>query len=163
MPLRRRYRRMLLNEYPLSPTTLPGKSLGLPLPARLMEPCSINCSNTVASCCWPGVSTNVTGLPLPSHRTCILVPNPPLLQPKASVCSPEGPSFGSPFLHQPRFDERECWCRLHNELSIGLPRVCLPFAVARQAPGPRYLPYASGTAVRTLSWESRNARAGPPI
>src|SRR5205823_2103691 len=99
---------MAWNEYPLSPTILQGNLLGLPLPDRLTSPCSINCSNTEHSCCWPGVSTNVTGLPLPSHRTCILVPNRPLLQPKASV---SGPSCGPPFLHQRRSDERECWCR----------------------------------------------------
>src|SRR4051794_23552494 len=151
---------MALNEYPLSPTILPGNLLGRPLPARLMSPCSINCSNTVASCCWPGVSTNVTGLPLPSHRTCILVPNPPLLQPKASV---SGPEFGSPFLHQPHSGEHECWCRLRSGLSIGPRQACLPFAVARQVPGPKHLPCASGTAVRRQSWESHNARASPPI
>src|SRR5215207_8202081 len=126
MPLRRRYRLMLLNEYPLSPTILPGNSLGLPLPLRLIAPCSINCSNTVHSCCWPGVSTNVTGLPLPSHRTCILVPNPPLLQPKASSAGLVG-FCGSPFLHQPHSGERVRWCRLHNELSIELHPACLPF------------------------------------
>jgi hypothetical protein len=165
MPLRRRYARMALNEYPLSPTILPGKSLGRPLPLRLMLPCSINCSNTVHSCCWPGVSTNVTGLPLPSHLTCILVPNPPRLQPKASV---SGPSCGSPFLHLVpsgllrRFDEREYWCRLHSELSIGPRQAYLPFAEARQAPGPKHLPYATGKAWRKRSWESRIAQASPP-
>lgn len=143
-----------------------------------MAPCSINCSNTVASCSfagWPGVSTNVTGLPLPlplplpSHLTCILVPNPPLLQPKASVSGPQGPSFGSPFLHpvpsgrQPHSGEREYWCRLRNGWSIGPRQACLPFAVARQALGPKLLLYASGTAGRRQSWESRNARASPPI
>src|SRR3954471_9021920 len=131
MPLRRRYCRMLLNEYPLSPTILPGSRLGLPLPARLMLPCSINCSNTVHSCCCPGVSTNVTGLPFPSHLTCILVPNPPRLQPKASL---SGPSCGPPFLHLVpsgllrRSGEREYWCRPRNELSTGPRRGCLPFA-----------------------------------
>jgi hypothetical protein len=74
----------LLDEYPLSPTILPGNRLGLPLPARLMEPPSINCSNTVHSCCCPPVSAKHTGLPLPSHRTCILVEKPPRLLPKAS-------------------------------------------------------------------------------
>jgi len=150
---------MALNEYPLSPTILPGKSLGRPRPLRLMLPCSINCSNTVHSCCWPGVSTNVTGLPLPSHRTCILVPNPPRLQPKASV---SGPSCGPPFLHQRRSDEHEYWCRPRNELSIEPRQACLPFAAAQQAPGPKLLPCASDTSGRTLFWASRNVRADPP-
>src|SRR5829696_4325238 len=132
---------MALNEYPLSPTILPGKRLGRPLPARLIEPLSISCSNTVHSCCWPGVSTNVTGLPLPSHLTCILVPNPPRLQPKASVCGPHGPSCGPPFLHLRRSGEREYWCRLHNELSTEPHPVCLPCAVVPRALGPKHLPY----------------------
>src|SRR6188472_4536600 len=131
---------MALNEYPLSPTILPGNLLGRPLPARLIAPCSINCSNTVHSCCWPGVSTNVTGLPLPSHLTCTLVPNPPLLQPKASVC---GPSCGPPFLHQRRSGEREYWCRPHNELSTELRQECHPFAEAPRAPGPTLPPFSN--------------------
>ena len=159
MPLRRKYRRMALNEYPLSPTSLPGKSLGRPRPLRLMLPCSINCSNTVHSCCWPGVSTTVTGLPLPSHLTCIFVPNPPLLQPKASV---SGPSCGPPFLHLLRSGEREYWCRLRNELSIGLRQACRLGVAAQQALGPKLLPFSSGTSVRTLFLESRNVRAGLP-
>jgi hypothetical protein len=150
---------MELNEYPLSPTILPGNLLGLPLPARLIEPCSINCSNTVHSCCWPGVSTNVTGLPLPSHRTCILVPNPPLLQPRASV---SGPSFGSPFLHLQRSDERECWCRPHSELSIEPRPEYRPDAAAPRALGPTPLPFAIGTSGRTPFLESRIAQANPP-
>ena len=150
-----------MNEYPLSPTILPGSSLGLPLPARLTAPCSINCSNTVASCCWPGVSTNVTGLPLPSHLTCILVPNPPRLQPNASSLGSVGFS-GSPFLHLRRSYEHENWCRPRNELSIELRQVCLPSAVAQQGPGPRYPLCASGTAVKRQSCTSRNVQAGPP-
>src|SRR6266496_3484693 len=157
---------MALNEYPLSPTILPGNSLGLPLPLRLIAPCPINCSNTVHSCCWPGVSTNVTDLPLPSHLTCIFVPNPPLLQPKASVC---GPSSGPPFLHPVpcgllrRSGEHEYWCRPRNELSTELRQECHLDVVTQQAPGPTLLPCASDTAVRRRSWENRNVRAGPPI
>jgi hypothetical protein len=150
---------MVLNEYPLSPTILPGNRLGLPLPLRLMLPCSNSCSNTVTSCCCPGVITNVTGLPLPSHLTCILVPNPPRLQPNASS---SGPEFGPPFLHQRRSGEHERWCRLRNVLSIGLRQACLPFAVVPRALCPTHLPYASGTSVKRQSWESRNVRASPP-
>lgn len=159
MPLRWRYCRMELNQYPLSPTILPGNLLGLPLPARLIAPCSINCSNTVHSCCCPGVSTNVTGLPLPSHLTCILVPNPPRLQPKASV---SGPSCGSPFLHLLRSGEREYWCRPHNELSTELRQECHLTAVAVRALDPKLLPFASGTNVRRQSLGIRNVRASPP-
>jgi hypothetical protein len=151
---------MALNEYPLSPTILPGKCLGLPLPLRLIAPCSINCSNTVASCCWPGVSTNVTGLPLPSHLTCILVPNPPLLQPNASV---SGPEFGSPFLHLRRFGEHEHWCRPHNELSTELHQECRLGVVVQQALGPTLLPFSNDTSVKRPFLESHNVRAGPPI
>ena len=153
---------MVLYEYPLSPTILPGNNLGLPLLARLITPCSINCSNTVASCCWPGVSTKQTGLPLPSHRTCILVLNPPLLQPKASSVGLVGFS-GSPFLHLRRSGEHEHWCRPRSELSTEPRPGCLPFAVAPRAPGPTHLLYASDTGVRRRSLESRNVRANPPI
>jgi len=152
-----------LDEYPLSPTILPGKRLGLPLPARLMAPFSINASKAVHSCASPPVSTKATGLPLPSHLTCILVENPPRLRPNASPSWPIEPPFcGSPFLHRRRFDERVQRCRLHNGLSTGPHPAYLPDAVALQAFGPRCQPYASGTSARRLSWKSHSVRAGPP-
>src|SRR5207248_9299712 len=51
----------------LSPTTRRGRRRGRPRPGRLTAPCSINCSNAVASCRCPGVSTKVIGLPPPSR------------------------------------------------------------------------------------------------
>ncbi len=85
MPRRRsvwRSRRLL---YPLSPTNRLGRSRGRPGPARFTWPWFSRSRTTVASCCWPGVSTNVINLPWPSTRTWILVLNPPRLRPKASA------------------------------------------------------------------------------
>ena len=98
MPRLAKYPRIRLEEYALSAAIRCGKRLGLPLPARLMAPPSINVSNIVDSWASPGVSSNTTGLPLPSHRTCILVENPPWLRPKASLSGPDAgsPGFGSP-------------------------------------------------------------------
>lgn len=112
-PSLRKYRRILPLLYPLSAAIRPGSRLGLPRPCLLIAPCSINCSNTGASCASPGVSTNVIGLPLPSARTCILVENPPRLLPKA--CS-EGSVglFGSPFLPQQRVGEHARWSYLRS-------------------------------------------------
>jgi hypothetical protein len=93
MPRLLRYCRIRLFEYPLSAATRCGRRLGLPRPRRLMAPPSIRSSNTVDSCCSPGVSSKTTGLPLPSHLTWILVENPPRLLPRASF---SGPPCGSP-------------------------------------------------------------------
>src|SRR5215210_2520026 len=112
-PRLRKYRRILPLLYPLSAATRPGSRLGLPRPRLLIAPCSINCSNTGASCASPGVSTNVMGLPLPSARTCILVENPPRLLPKA--CSEGLVGFvGSPFLPQQRVGEHARWSYLRS-------------------------------------------------
>src|SRR5205823_7191710 len=116
--------------------------LGLPLPARLMDPSSINCSNTVHSFCSPPVSAKQTGLPLPSHLTWILVENPPRLRRNASSAGLVG-TFGSPFLHpvpsgpQQRSDVRVRWCHPRNVLSTGPHPAYLPDVVARQGFGPR--------------------------
>jgi len=98
MPRRRKYNLIRREAYERSAATRRGLLLGLPLPARLTSPPAINCSNSGASWHSPGVSTYVIGLPLPSHRTCTLVLNPPLLLPKASIT-------GSPFLPRLRADE----------------------------------------------------------
>ena len=95
IPRRAKYARIRLFEYALSAATRCGKRPGLPLPGFLMAPPSISFSNTVDSCASPGVSSNTTGLPLPSQRTCILVENPPWLRLKAS-------ESGSPFRPQRR-------------------------------------------------------------
>src|SRR5205085_8426389 len=123
---------------------------------RLTAPLLISCSNTVTSCWWPGVSTNVIGLPSPSQRTCILVENPPWLLPKASVC---GPALGSPFLHQRRADVPARWCYLRS----GQPTLSslrrLPVAVARQECGPILLPLSNGRSEKIPSSRSRSVRA----
>ena len=118
MPIPRllRYSRILRELYALSAATRPGKRLGLPRPRRLIAPPSISVSNTVASCCCPGVSSNITGLPLPSHRTCILVENPPWLRPNASSSGLVG-FCGSPFLPRLSAGEHARWSYLCNELS----------------------------------------------
>ncbi len=166
-----------MDEYPLSPTILPDSAWQVPRSAsscpfdvallhQLLKRCAfVNCSNAVHSCASPPVSTKTkaTGLPLPSHLTCILVENPPRLRPNASPSWPIEPPFcGSPFLHRRRFDERVQRCRLHNGLSTGPHPAYLPGAVALQAFGPRCQPYASGTSARRLSWKSHSVRAGPP-
>src|SRR5437870_2851495 len=109
IPRRRRYNLILPLLYPLSQATRLGRCLGLPRPCRLTAPPSITCSKTVASCCWPGVSTKVIGLPLPSHRICILVLNPPLLRPNASFSA-------SPLLRQQHADGRVLPCRPRSGL-----------------------------------------------
>src|SRR5215203_5675316 len=98
MPLRRRYNLIPREAYERSAATRLGLRLGLPLPCLCTLPLSINSSNSGASWRSPGVSTKVIGLPLPSHRICILVENPPLLLPNAST-------FGSPFLPRLHADE----------------------------------------------------------
>jgi hypothetical protein len=103
-PCLRRYLRILPLLYPLSAAMRPGSLLGRPRPRLLIAPCSINCSNTGASCPSPGVNTNVIGLPLPSARTCILVENPPRLLPRA-WCEGSVDFVGSPFLPRLRADE----------------------------------------------------------
>jgi hypothetical protein len=152
----------LVDEYPLSPTTLPGKCLGLPRPARFMLPPSISASNTVHSFCWPGVSKKQTGLPLPSHLTWILVLKPPRLLPKASAAG-SGGFCGSPFLHRRHFDAPSRCYRLHNGSPTPPLRVCHLASVTRPALGPRYLLFSSDTAGRRRSWGSHSARASPPI
>ena len=153
-PLLRKYKRTFLDVYPLSATIRFGSRLGRPLPARLTAPLSISCSNTVTSCCCPGVSANVTGLPSPSHRTCILVENPPWLRPNASFS-------GSPLLHQPRAGGHARWCYLRS----GRPTLSslrhLPVAVALKGYGPTLLPASSGRSVRIWFSKSRNTQASP--
>ena len=153
-PLLRRYKRISRLVYPLSATIRLGKRRGRPLPVRLTAPLSISCLNTVTSCCWPGVSVNVTGLPAPSHRTCILVENPPWLRPNASFS-------GSPLLHQLRAGERARRCYLRS----GRPTLSsLRHRLASVAPkgcGPTLLPYASGRSERITSSTSRSVQASP--
>jgi len=98
MPLRRKYNLIVRDAYERSAATRLGLLLGRPRPCLLTAPPSINCSNTGASWRSPGVSMNVKGLPLPSHRMWILVENPPRLRPNASFC-------GSPLLPRLHADE----------------------------------------------------------
>lgn len=159
-PRLRRYVRILPLLYPLSATILPGSHRGLPRPARLMAPCSINCSNTGASCASPGVSTNVIGLPLPSQRTCILVDNPPRLLPKA--CSEGSVGFDwSPFLPQRRAGEHVRWSYLQSGLSTPPHHQNWHLSVARQVSCPRYPLYASDRSERLLFARGHTVQASP--
>ncbi len=119
MPRLPRYSRILPLLYALSAAMRAGKRLGRPLPDRLIAPPPINVSNIVDSCCCPGVSSNTTGLPLPSHRTCILVEYPPLLRPKASSSGLVG-FWGSPFLLRLHVDGHALRSYLYNVLTTGL-------------------------------------------
>jgi len=151
-PRLRRYKRILRLVYPLSATIRLGKRRGRPHPGRLTAPLSISCSNTVTSCCCPGVSTNVTGLPSPSQRTWILVEKPPWLRPNASFS-------GSPLLHQRRADAPSRWCYLHSGRPTLSSLQHLPVAVARQAVGPTLLPASTDRSETILFSRSRNAQA----
>jgi hypothetical protein len=135
MPRLAKYPRIRLFEYALSAATLAGKRLGLPLPRLLIAPPSINSSNTVDSCCSPGVSSNTSGLPAPSHLTWILVENPPLLRPSASF---SGPSCGSPFLPQPRAGEHGRWSYLRNGLTTEPRPCCRHLSEPQPVFSPRY-------------------------
>ncbi len=86
-----------------------GTAFGVSSPARLTPPLSNRASATVASCCWPGVSTKVINCPFPSTRTCSLVLNPPWLRPNASLA-------GSLFLPPRRADVPEQSCHPQNAL-----------------------------------------------
>lgn len=143
MPRLLRYCRILRLLYPLSAAIRPGKRLGLPLPRRLMAPRSISSSNTVASCCSPGVNSNTTGLPLPSHLTCILVEKPPLLRPKASSFGSVGFS-GSPFLPRLHAGEHVPRSYRRSELTIGLRLWHRCLAVPEPVSSPRYPVWSSG-------------------
>ena len=153
-PRFRKYKRTWREVYPLSATTRFGSKRGRPHFGRLTAPFSISCSNTVTSCCWPGVSTNVTGLPSPSQRTWILVENPPWLRPKASFC-------GSPLLHRLRADVLARRCYLHNEWPILSSLRHLLVAVTPRGYGPKPLPLSTDRSERKLSSRSHNARVSP--
>jgi hypothetical protein len=157
-PRLRKKVRILRLLYPLSATIRPGSRLGLPRPLRLIAPCSSNCSNTVASCCSPGVSTNVIGLPLPSQRTCILVDNPPLLLPNA--CSEGSGGFvGSPFLPQQRAGEHARWSYLRTGLSILSPHHHEHLSEAQPVSCPRCRLYASDRSERLHSARGHSVQA----
>jgi hypothetical protein len=163
-PLLRRYKRISRLVYPLSATIRLGNRRGLPHLGRLTAPLSISCSNTVTSCCWPGVSTNVIGLPAPSHRTCTLVENPPWLLPNASVCGPAARSIGSLFLHQCvlpllRADVLARWCYLRSGRPILSSLRHLPVAVALRGCGPTLLPLSNGRSDLILSSKSLSVQA----
>jgi hypothetical protein len=150
-PFLRKYKRIWREVYPLSATTRLGRRRGRPLPVRLTAPLSISCLNTVTSCCWPGVSANVTGLPAPSHLTWILVENPPWLRPNASFS-------GSPLLHRLRAGEHERRCYLRS----GRPTLSflqhLPGAVAPRGYDPILLLCANGRTERITSSRSRSVQ-----
>ena len=153
-PRFRRYKRTWRLVYPLSATIRLGNKRGRPHFGRLTAPFSISCSNTVTSCCWPGVSTNVTGLPAPSQRTCILVENPPWLLPNASFS-------GSPFLHRLRAGEHEqrCYLRSGRPTLSSLRRLLV--AVTPKVSGPILLLLANGRSDLRSSSKSRSVQASP--
>lgn len=153
MPFRRRYNRISLLLYPLSPTTRRGRSFGRPGPARFTPPPSMIASKAVVSCRCPGVSVMTIGLPFPSARIWTLVLNPPRLLPNASVS-------GSPFLHPQRAGVLARWCRPHNAFpnSVGLRH--RPPLGQPQKPGPRYLPSANDRIDSPPSTRNHIAREG---
>lgn len=119
---------------------------------RRMAPCSSSCSAIVISCCWPGVSKKVIGLPWPSQRRWILVPKPPWLRPKAS-CS------GVLFLPQPRADGR-AQCSHPQNGSPNPPRpACPPAPAVRSAPDPTPRRPSSAGSGCTRSARVHNAQA----
>lgn len=164
MPRLAKYPRIRLEEYALSVATRCGKPLGLPLPRRLIAPPSINLSNIVVSCASPGVSSKTTGLPLPSHRTCILVQNPPWLRPKASLSGPDAcsPGFGSPFLPQQRAGEHARWSYLRSGFPTRLGLWYQRPSAPQQEFGPRYQRCAIGRSERTPFCTNRIVLASPP-
>jgi len=137
IPRRRRVLRNLRLLYPLSPTSRLGRRLGCPLPARLTPPWSNRSSATVASCCWPGVSTKVISCPFPSARTCSLVLNPPWLRPNASV-------VGSLFLRPPHADAHVPPCHPQNALPSPVVRLGPPVPVRSPRCGPIIRPVPTG-------------------
>src|SRR5215210_142232 len=152
MPLRRRYNRIPRAAYDLSPTTRRGLRLGRPRPCLLTLPPSIKPSKATVSWHWPGVSTKVIGLPLPSQRTCTLVENPPRLLPKAS-CS------GSPPLPQMRAGEHVSRSYQQSGLPILFGRWHQHLSVTRTISCPIYLAVASGRSARRPSSKSHSVRA----
>ena len=136
MPFRRRYERIALLLYPLSPTSRWGRCLGRPRPARLTAPPSISSSKATVSCRWPGVNRITIGLPFPSARMWTLVLNPPRLRPSASVS-------GSPLLHPQRAGVLARWSHPRSVLPspVGFPRQ--PLLGLRRIPCPKYQPSAS--------------------
>jgi hypothetical protein len=154
MPRLLRNCRSLRALYPLSPTKRLGRRLGCPRLARLTPPWFSNCSTTVASCCWPGVSTKVIKCPLAATRMWIFVLNPPRLRPNASASA----QLFSPL---PRVDGL---ARLSRPRSGSPSRLSQPhlLAVADQTiSGPRRPPFASAENGYTRSAISRIAPANP--
>lgn len=184
MPLRAKYPRIFLFEYPLSAATRPGKRLGLPLPPLLIAPPSINGSNMVESCACPGVSSKATGLPLPSQRMCSLVEYPPLLRPKASVAAlstsvciapaaaaapaaaPAPAStpaeFGPPFLPRQRADEHARRSYPQSVSPTLPPLWCRHLSVPAPISDPRYLSHAICRSEKRLFCRSHSVQAGLP-
>jgi len=153
MPFRRRYERIALLLYPLSPTTRPGRRFGRPGPACFTSPPSMISSKAIVSCRWPGVSRMTIGLPFLSALMWTLVLNPPRLLPSASVS-------GSPPLHPQRAGVLVLCCRPRNALPspVGSPHQLL--LGLRQTLGPRHLPSASDRIDLLPSTRNRIAQAG---
>jgi hypothetical protein len=154
MPRRRQSVRKARLLKPLSPTTRRGRPRGRPGPRRLTAPWRSKRGATVASCCWPGVSTTVSGWPLPSARRCTFVLNPPWLRPRASVA-------GSPPLPPPHVGGRGSLYRPDSGRSnrASLPR---PLGAGRPpAPDPTRRRGASAESACARSPRARTGRAGP--
>lgn len=163
MPRLAKYPRIRLFEYALSAATRCGKRLGLPLPAFLIAPPSISFSNIVDSCASPGVSSKTTGLPLPSHLTCILVEKPPWLRPSASSLGSIGSScFGSPFLPQQRAGEHVLWSYLRSGFPTQPVLWCRHLSAPQPVFAPRYQLCASGRTERTPFCMSRSVQVSLP-
>ena len=122
-------------------------------PGPLDRPRSRSCSNAVASCCWPGVSTRVSGLPPPSARRWTLVEKPPRLRPSASVS-------GSPPLPRPRAGAPGSPSRPRNGPSNRPRRPRRPAVGPRRRPAPRPRPAATAGSGCTPSTRGRTAPAG---
>jgi hypothetical protein len=169
MPIPRlaKYPRISRLLYALSAATRPGKRLGRPLPPFLIAPPSINRSNTVHSWVCPGVSSNTTGLPLPSHRTCSLVEYPPWLLPNASfsgLVSELEPEleFGSPFL--PRLHAGE-HARRSYQRNVSPTRLLLGswhLSAPLKGCGPRYQPHAICRSEKKPFYMNRIVQVSPP-
>jgi hypothetical protein len=141
--------------YPLSPTTLPGSRLGLPLPARFTSPCSMRRSKAVASLRCPGVRTRPKSLPFPSARRWTLVEKPPWLRPSAS-------SFlGSPFWPPLHADGLAPLCRPRSGHASRSCLLCPPVAGRLQGADPTPLPSSNGRSGQIPWTKGRISRAGP--
>lgn len=137
IPWRRRKRRMGPPQYPLSPTTRLGRSLGRPRPGRLTAPVVIKASKAVASWRCPAVSTRLSGLPWPSARRWILVLNPPRPRPSTSAS-------GLVFLPQRHAGGRAQSCHPRSGSPNPVHRARRLQPVAEPEYGPRCRPSASG-------------------